>query len=332
MNVCLRCGAEPPLVSQICHNCARQTIALASMPANLRMIACKSCFSLKVPGDWLEFNDLDSTVIHFARNSIDWHKDSKEQNVNIVLNQLDPHRFRLELDCRGSFQEVSLSTTLKSEINVKFQVCQNCSRKAGGYYEAILQIRTKRKKVLDHAVDYVYNSIDSAPSEIFMTEEGPVRGGFDFQLSSSEKGRSMARELMVKYGGQVTETNKLVGRKDGRDLLRHTFGVRLPDVMLGDYLFLEESVWAVTRIDRRKANLKRLLLPTSNRTVEVESLRNSPILDDPLDTQVVSHRDSEYLLLDPFTFQTVEAISPEGWSNGKVQALRYGNDTYFIWD
>ena len=138
------------------------------------------------------------------------------------------------------------------------------------------------------------------------------------------------RELMVKYGGQVTETNKLIGRKDGRDLLRHTFGVRLPDVMVGDYLFLDEAVWNVTRIDRRKANLRCLLPPISNKTVEVESLRTSPILDEPLKTQVISHRDREYLLLDPFTFQTVEAISPESWSGDEVKALRYGNDTYFV--
>ncbi len=318
-------------MSQICHDCARQTIELASAPDNLRMISCKSCFSLKVPGDWLEFDDLDSAVAHFATSSIEWNKDGKEQKVETNLKQLDPHRFRLTLDCSGSFQEVSLTKTLNLETNVKFQVCQNCSRRAGGYYEAILQVRTKRKRVLDHAVDYVYNSIDSAPSEIFMTEEGPVRGGFDFQLSSTEKGRSIARELMVKYGGQVTETNKLVGRKDGRDLLRHTFGVRLPDVMVGDYLFLEGVVWSVTRIDRRKANLNRLLPPTSNKTVEVESLRNSPILDEPLETQVISNRGREYLLLDPFTFQTVEAISPENWSGDEVKALRYGNDTYFVW-
>ena len=319
-------------MSQICHDCARQTIALASAPDNLRMISCKSCFSLKVPGDWLEFDDLDSAVIHFATSSIEWNKDAKEQKVKTNLKQLDPHRFRLAIDCSGSFQEVSLTKILNLETNVKFQVCQNCSRKAGGYYEAILQVRTKRKRVLDHAVDYVYNSIELAPSEIFMTEEGPVRGGFDFQLSSTEKGRSIARELMVKYGGQVTETNKLVGRKDGRDLLRHTFGVRLPDVMVGDYLFLDEAVWSVTRINKRKANLKRLQPPISNKAIEVESLRNSPVLDEPLETQIISHRDREYLLLDPFTFQTVEAISPEGWSGDRVKALRYGNDTYFVWD
>ena len=332
MNVCLRCGAEPPLASQICHDCVRQTIKLASLPVNLRMVACKSCFSLKTPGTWAEFKDIDSTVSYFATSSVVWNDDVEKPEVQVSLNKLDPRRFRAKANCTGIFQTVFLSSSLNSEINVKFQVCQNCSRKAGGYYESVLQIRTKRKEILDLAVDFSYNEIDSSPSEIFATEEGPVRGGFDFQLSSTEKGRSLARELMVKFGGQVTETSKLIGRKDGRDLLRHTFGVRLPDVKTGDHLFLDDAVWRVFRVDRRKASLKSLTPPLSSRTVEIESLRNVALLDNLSDVQIVSHRNREYLLLDPFTLQTAEAISPENWENGKVFAVRYGNDTYFIWD
>ncbi len=332
MNVCLRCGAEPPLASQICHDCVRQTIELASIPVNLRMVACKSCSSLKVPGTWTEFKDLDSAVSSFVESSVDWNTDTKKQAIQLTLNQLDPHRFRVEVNCTGVFQEVALSSLLKSETNVKFQVCQNCSRQAGGYYESILQIRTKRKEILDLAVDLVYNEIDSGPSELFTPEAGTVRGGFDFQLSSTEKGRSLARELMIKFGGQVTETSKLIGRKDGRDLLRHTFGVRLPDVKTGDHLFLDEGVWCVTRIDRRKANLKRLIPSIAQKTVETDSLRNIPLLDNLSEVQTISHRDREYLLLDPFTLQTVEAISPKDWKGDEISALRYGNDTYFIWD
>ena len=72
--------------------------------------------------------------------------------------------------------------------------------------------------------------------------------------------------------------------------------------------------------------------PYTQKTVEVDGLRNAPILDRPLDVQIVSNRDSEYLLLDPFTLQTVEARSPKDWKGEKIEALRYGNDTFFIWN
>jgi len=296
------------------------------------MVCCKSCYSLKIPGTWLEFDDLDSSVSYFVEDSISWHNEAKKIESELVLRQLDPQKYRVNINCQGSYHGIDLTSDLETEIKLKFQVCQTCSRQAGGYYESILQVRTKRKEILDLAVDMVYSELDSSSSDFFTTEAGAVRGGYDFQLSSTEKARSLSRELMIKYGGHVNETNTLVGRKDGRDLLRHTFGVRLPNVKNGDYLFIENKVSKVIGVNKRRAKLMQISPPFRQQTVEVDGLRNLPILDNPLDVQIVSGRGSEFLLLDPFTLQTVEAISPKDWNGDCIKALRYGNDTFFIWE
>ena len=296
------------------------------------MVCCKSCYSLKIPGTWLEFDDLDSSVSYFVEDSISWNDDAKKIKSELSLRQLDPQKYRVKVVCEGNFHDLALTSNLETEIPIKFQVCQNCSRQAGGYYEAILQVRTKRKDILDMAVDMVYNELDSSSSDFFTTEAGAVRGGYDFQLSSTEKARSVSRDLMIKFGGHVNETNTLVGRKDGRDLLRHTFGVRLPNVKNGDYLFTENEVSKVIGVNRRRAKLIQISPPFRQQTVEVDGLRNLPILDDPLDVQIVSGQGSEFLLLDPFTLQTVEAVSPKDWDGESVKALRYGNETFFVWE
>jgi nonsense-mediated mRNA decay protein 3 len=332
VKVCLKCGAETPLISQLCHTCVRQNIELSKVLPAINMVCCKACYSLKIPGTWLEFSDLESSVSHFVTESIEWNSEIGKTTSNLILKQLDPQKFRVNIECEGDYQGLLLDANLKTEVQIKFQVCQTCSRLAGGYYEAILQVRTKRKEILNKAVEEIYNLIDSGPSEFFTTDSGPVRGGYDFQLSSSDKARTISRDLMVKFGGHVTETNTLVGRKDGRDLLRHTFGVRLPSIGISDYLFLDDKVWKVLRIDRRRTKLIMLSSPFSQKMVEVDTMRNVPLLDPPLEVQVISHRDSEYLLLDPFTLQTVEAISPKDWKGNNVLALRYGIETYFIWD
>ena len=221
---------------------------------------------------------------------------------------------------------------MEGVVEIKYQVCQTCSRHAGGYYEAILQIRTKQKSVLDAAVEKVFKDIDSAPSEFFSTENGPVKGGFDFQLSSTERARSLARELMIQFGGHVNETNTLVGRKDGRDLLRHTFGVRLPSFLVGDYLLIQEKVYRVTRLDRRKAKLRLMESPYTKKMIEIDTLRTPNILDNPIEVQIISSRNNQFLLLDPYTHQTVEAVSPSNWEGEKVEALRFGNETFFLWN
>ena len=42
------------------------------------MVCCKSCYSLKIPGTWLEFDDLDSSVSYFVEDSISWHNEAKK--------------------------------------------------------------------------------------------------------------------------------------------------------------------------------------------------------------------------------------------------------------
>ena len=86
----------------------------------------------------------------------------------------------------------------------------------------------------------------------------------------------------------MNETNTLVGRKDGRDLLRHTFGVRLPSFLVGDYLLIQEKVYRVTRLDRRKAKLRLMESPYTKKMVEIDTLRSPIILDNPLEVQLIS--------------------------------------------
>ena len=185
---------------------------------------------------------------------------------------------------------------------------------------------------MDAAVEKVFKDIDSSPSEFFSTENGPAKGGFDFQLSSTERARSLARELMIQFGGHVNETNTLVGRKDGRDLLRHTFGVRLPSFLVGDYLLIQEKVYKVTRLDRRKAKLRLMEAPYTKKMVEIDTLRTPNILEKPVEVQIISSRNDQFLLLDPYTHQTVEAVSPSNWEGETIQALRFGNETFFLWN
>ena len=106
------------------------------------MVCCKSCYSLKIPGTWLEFDDLDSSVSYFVEDSISWHNEAKKIESELVLRQLDPQKYRVNVNCQGSYHGLDLTSDLETEIKLKFQVCQTCSRQAGGYYESILQVRT----------------------------------------------------------------------------------------------------------------------------------------------------------------------------------------------
>ena len=61
---------------------------------------------------------------------------------------------------------------------------------------------------------------------------------------------------------------------------------------------------------------------------ELEAARR---LGEEREAQMVSRRDRELQLLDPFTLRTVEARAPAEW-DGSVSAVRDGGDTFFLWE
>ena len=62
----------------------------------------------------------------------------------------------------------------------------------------------------------------------FISEEGPVTGGWDLKLGSKAMARRWARNLVRKFGGTVKETSTVVGANDGIEVTRLTLSYRKP--------------------------------------------------------------------------------------------------------
>ena len=77
----------------------------------------------------------------------------------------------------------------------------------------------------------------------FITNEGPVTGGYDVVLGSKGLARAWGRHLTSEYGGMVVETNSTVGRKDGVDVTRLTLLYRKPGYEVGDVVQWRHQLW-----------------------------------------------------------------------------------------
>ena len=96
----------------------------------------------------------------------------------------------------------------------------------------------------------------------FITNEGPVTGGYDVALGSKGLARAWGRHLINEYGGMVVETNSTVGRKDGVDVTRLTLLYRKPGYEIGDVVHWRNHTWRpsswtkdgaiMERVDRRE--------------------------------------------------------------------------------
>jgi NMD protein affecting ribosome stability and mRNA decay len=227
----------------MCHACFSAAHSPAEFPQAVQAICCRHCSAREVPGGW-ELHDSPADAAGAAlRGALAWADGLTGNQLDFELRELDPHRFRADGSASGSLDGVALEQRFECDILLEFRACTSCSRQAGGYYEATLQLRTPREAVLKAAVARVNAALEEGAPQFFATEDGPVRGGYDFQLSSTDRARALSRALLLAMGGEVKETSSLVGRREGRDVLRHTFGVRLPPVLADDVVLHDGTAW-----------------------------------------------------------------------------------------
>ena len=96
-------------------------------------------------------------------------------------------------------------------------VCLTCTRRAGNYYEATVQLRSTGRKLSEEEFQNLRATLDTVKESLsddpmfFITNEGPVTGGYDVVMGSKGLARAWGRHLTKEYGGQVVETNSTVG-------------------------------------------------------------------------------------------------------------------------
>ena len=55
-----------------------------------------------------------------------------------------------------------------------------------------------------------------------------LKKGLNLYVSSIESARKISKEIIKRLGGVLKESKKLVGKKEGRNVYRVSFSVRLP--------------------------------------------------------------------------------------------------------
>jgi nonsense-mediated mRNA decay protein 3 len=123
-------------------------------------------------------------------------------------------------------------------VKVVHQTCSDCSRRTGHYYTALIQLRAaedaRREKAVDRRARLLRRwdeGMKDARSEwrqsISWYEERPE--GLDFYLTDTTAAKALARWIKSRLSATLKESATLYGRKDGRDVYRVTFCVRVPD-------------------------------------------------------------------------------------------------------
>jgi nonsense-mediated mRNA decay protein 3 len=340
--ICVECGKEGKLYQGVCSDCFLRKNIFITIPKNLDVEVCVHCGSWRKKKNWVAVEDediikevilenleSDSNVSDFDLHINPSFEDEKNINVNVTTHAI----------VFGLKAEEGHST----KVRIKKTVCIECSKQQGGYWEAKVQLRSGKRSLDEGELDLALEIVDIEAAtrekkhrEAFISKVEKVHGGLDFYFGSNSMGKNIARRLASEFGGNIKESRKLVGRKDGKDIYRMTYAVRASDFRVGDFIELDKKVMKVLTISSNKACL-RSLDSWEDVHLKPEDISSAKLLggDEILkDMIVVSRSESEVQVLDPDTLKTVDVLVPEGFmvEGESVKIVKFEEGYFLVGD
>lgn len=345
--LCPDCGVETTgLVQGSCPRCFAKRNDIAQVPLHVDVVVCASCGARKKGELWDDptgrsKEDLLDLVVGEA---IEVHAELQQVHYELVANPQDERNIQYDVMVEGVVGDLPLDALYSTVVRIKQGVCTSCSRQAGGYFAAIVQIRGADRDPTDaereEAGALIIRAIDrmrqQGNANSFVTKQGKVKGGHDFFISEIELGRIVARKVADRFDASVEESPKLVGRKNGSDVYRVTFLVRLPPYRTGDFLDLGKGPVRVESIHSKTLSLRDL---TTGRQFSIprNQVHRSQVVARTSDTKnmmVVSVVRDEALLLDPVTNKTHEVLLPDDLeydlSIRSFDVIEHDGQVYFV--
>ena len=322
--ICVDCGAEAPrLIGGSCAACFAERTPLLTVPEMVALELCASCGARHVGAHW---HDVDPDAPEdwvrdlAVREAVGVHHEIQNPLLDVEEKQLDERTFSVTITLTGWVEKVEVEAEASALLRRTKGVCDRCSRIAGGYYAAIIQLRATDRDVTKQELERAHalvrqdlnRQLDGGNRFAFLAKGGPMHGGWDYYIGDIDAGRNVARILKDRLGALVTETAKLVGRREGEDVYRVTFLVRIRRFSQGDFAVHGRGVIAITAVH-----------PKSIQAVDLETHQKMRFHEDDLsriggpevveDAVLVSVGPEGAQVLDPQSFQTVTVLLPPRW-------------------
>jgi len=340
---CIVCGRNAPALGGLCAPCLGERRRFIGVPEFCELTVCAHCGSVHRGRRWENSRGEMSELEDAARRSL---RVVKEEGVSVSpkvsVVPVDGHNADAEIESTIRIGKSRLVQSGRTRIRIRRAVCERCSKIHGKYYEAILQVRAQGRDLTSQELELVRSRVaalvQGADRGDYIREEREVDGGLDFQLGKLLRGKAIVRTLARELGGRVTESSKLAGNREGRELYRVTFLLRLPALRGGDFVGLDGRILLVTHVGPQGTSATDL---SSGRPETLDPraeerarrLGGSELVEVAV---VLDARMPELTLMDPVGYRPVTVIAPEWfWSRPRpenVRILKAGEEVFLVPD
>lgn len=258
---CVVCGRTGlALVDGVCAECEASRRPLVTAQPHATVVLCPTCGAREVGKHW---ERSDSSTLLGSEDLVPFLVPDREAAIRRLEWQetgSNPLLKNLHGDVHVRFRGLERVVPVDFTVRLVHRTCPDCSRRSGHYYTALIQLRgpeegSRRKAPeLRDRLDEIWDAtMPSARADWrknhSWTERKPE--GWDHFFADTLAARSVARLFKDRFGAQVKESATLYGMKDGRDLYRVTFAVRLPVHLPGDYYVEKGRLFRLNRPSAR---------------------------------------------------------------------------------
>lgn len=337
---CVNCGKETDaLIDGLCGECYSKKGGFSAIDNRLKMEMCSVCGSIKYRGRWFKW-DIYEGMKKVIADNLSLSPVIKWKRVDMIFRKKGRTLYGVTIELKGEVEGNEVKEILETEVLVTKIVCPTCSRKAGKYYEAVIQIRTDgrdfdkgEREAIERYLMESINKLEEEGRSVFISDKKETKRGVDFYISDKRVAHSLIYQMRERFGGEIKSSAKLFGVKDGIRQYRMTYLLRLHKYREHDVIVKDEKILYIKKYssDSIKALDLKSWKEHTFRHKEIEDFNVLKKEDFVKEAIIVSKRGKEVQILDPDTYKTIDTIIPEDIDLGEsVKIVKYRDNLFLI--
>jgi len=339
-NFCPKCG-KPSENPGLCTECRIGSTPWFTCDHRVQNTQCPSCGATKQVNTWTD-STLERSEIgpELAKTAVHFNPEVKKPSIDVTIEDISINRSRAYLRLHATLFKKPVEGRCTTEILWHKEQCDRCNRISGSYYEGVIQVRadgripsTFELQMSASIAQQIEDSLQAGGERLsFISDMNETHDGIDIIIGSQHIGTKISQGIVAQLGGRYTTHPKLVGEKNGRQLFRITYSVRLPRFQKFDVVAVKKRYYEIERVETHTL-----------RTFDLADGSFRSIRPDDVERIIGNARNAESALvafaqsttigiMDPESCQTHEHRKP-GWmeinAGDHVSVLRDG-DTFII--
>jgi nonsense-mediated mRNA decay protein 3 len=311
---CPKCGKSSEHEG-LCNHCRIGNTPWFECERRVKSTHCPSCGAIKQVNTWTD-TDRERAILapELAKTAVHFHPDVRKPSMVVTVEDKTLNRSTATIVLKGLLYNTPVEGSCSVELIWHKEQCDRCNRISGSYYEGNVQVRadgrspsTYELQMTEGIAQAVEDSLQAGGERLsFIADMNQTREGLDITVGSQHIGTLISQGIIAQLGGRYTTHPKLVGEKNGRQLYRITYSVRLPRFQKQDVVLSRGRYVEVVRVESNHLKVLDLTegTPRTVREEDVErllgNLRNA-------ESALVAFADARIMgILDPVTCQTKE--------------------------